>query len=284
LKRQLQTLNQGSKSCLEFLGETKSCADLLAAARQPIEEEDLISYVLGGLSPTYTTFTTLFTFSTRSSSMSFEDFQAELLNHEILLGHHQQLQQPPSAKSGNFALYSHKPKPFNGNYSKGKPGNFHKHSSQPHFSSNPSRQNFNSSGGYQRNTYQQPNFRHHGSNQFNAGNHSFSKPSILGTPNHLIPMKAPCQICRKPGHEALDCFQRMDYSYQGKTSPAQLAAMMARTSNEAFNQHDEDPWYADSGANNHVTGALSNLTLQEPFKGDEEVAVGNGIGLPISHI
>jgi hypothetical protein len=31
LKHQLQTLNQGSKSCSEFLGETKSCVDLLAA-------------------------------------------------------------------------------------------------------------------------------------------------------------------------------------------------------------------------------------------------------------
>jgi hypothetical protein len=61
--------------------------------------------------------------------MSFEYFQAELLNHEILLGHHQQLQQPSLAESGNFALYSHKPKPFNGNYFKGKPGNYRKHSS-----------------------------------------------------------------------------------------------------------------------------------------------------------
>jgi hypothetical protein len=284
LKRQLQTLNQGSKSCSEYLGETKACAALLAAAGQPVEEEDLISYVLGGLSPAYTTFITLFTFSTRTSSMSFEDFQAELLNHEILLGHHQQLQQPPSAESGNFALYSHKPKPFSGNYSKGKPGNYHKPNPQPHSSSHHPRQNSNFSGGYQRNTYQQHNFRRHGSNQFNPGNQSFSKPSILGTPNHLVPMKAPCQICGKSGHQALDCFHRMNYAYQGKTSPSQLAAMMARTSNEAIDQHDEDTWYADSGANSHVTGALSNLTLQEPFKGDEEVAVGNGTGLPISHI
>jgi hypothetical protein len=76
----------------------------------------------------------------------------------------------------------------------------------------------------------------------------------------------------------------MNYAYQWKTSPSQVAAMMARISNEAIDQYDEDPWYADSGANNHVTGALTNLTLQEPFKGDEEVAVGNGTGLPISHI
>jgi hypothetical protein len=46
---------------------------------------------------------------------------------------------------------------------------------------------------------------------------------------------------------------------------------------------NDQPWYADSGANNHVTAAIENLQLQEPFKGEEEVAVGNGSGLPISH-
>jgi hypothetical protein len=164
LKRQLQTLNQGSKSCSEFHEETKACAALLAATGQPVEEEDLISYVLGGLSPAYTTFITLFTFFTRTSSMSFEDFQVELLNHEILLGHHQQLHQPPLAEFGNFALYSHKPKPFCGNYFKGKPGNYHKPNPQPHSSSHHPRQNSNFSRGYQCNTYQQHNFRRHGSN------------------------------------------------------------------------------------------------------------------------
>ena len=85
LKHQLQTLNQGFKSCSKFLRKTKSCVDLLALAGQPVEEEDLISYVLGGLNSSYTTFITLFNFSTRTTSMSFEDFQAKLLNHEILL-------------------------------------------------------------------------------------------------------------------------------------------------------------------------------------------------------
>ena len=52
----------------------------------------------------------------------------------------------------------------------------------------------------------------------------------------------------------------------------------------AFASNEEDPWYADSGANNHVTAALDNLTLQEPFKGDEEVVVSNGTSLAISNI
>jgi hypothetical protein len=88
LKRQLQTLNQGSKTCLKFLNETKSCSALLAAARQPIKDDDLISYVLEGLNSSYTTFINLFNFITCTSSMSFEEFQCKLLNHEILLNNH----------------------------------------------------------------------------------------------------------------------------------------------------------------------------------------------------
>lgn len=68
----------------------------------------------------------------------------------------------------------------------------------------------------------------------------------------------------------------MNYSYQGRHPPSKLAAMNARTHPHLTRQNDEEPWYANSGANNHVTAALDNLTIQEPFKGDEEVAVGNG--------
>jgi hypothetical protein len=63
-----------------------------------------------------------------------------------------------------------------------------------------------------------------------------------------------------------------------------LAALVARLHPPASASIENDPWYADSGANNHVTVALDNLTLQEPFKGDDDVAIGNNTGLSISHI
>jgi hypothetical protein len=74
----------------------------------------------------------------------------------------------------------------------------------------------------------------------------------------------------------------MNYSYQGKSPPSQLAPMTAR-SNPHQDNAKEQPWYADSGANNHITADLDNLTIKEPYKGDEEVAVGNGTGLIITN-
>ena len=75
----------------------------------------------------------------------------------------------------------------------------------------------------------------------------------------------------------------MDYSYQDRNPPTQLAAMVAHT-NSQFPE-DEQPWYADSGANQHITADLENLNIsQEPYQGNADVAVGNGSTLQIANI
>ena len=43
--------------------------------------------------------------------------------------------------------------------------------------------------------------------------------------------------------------------------------------------HDENTWYADSGANQHNIADIANLHLVEQYTGDDKVAVGNGNGL-----
>ncbi|KAJ0045368.1 hypothetical protein Pint_05982 [Pistacia integerrima] len=60
-------------------------ADQLSAAGKPIENDDLISYVVGGLNPIFTPFITTLNVATHDHSISFDDFQTELLNFEQLL-------------------------------------------------------------------------------------------------------------------------------------------------------------------------------------------------------
>ncbi|KAJ0105533.1 hypothetical protein Patl1_18983 [Pistacia atlantica] len=60
LKRQLQTLTQGNNSCSEYHENAKSLADQLTAAGKPIDDQDLISFLLGGLQSSYTPFIRLF--------------------------------------------------------------------------------------------------------------------------------------------------------------------------------------------------------------------------------
>lgn len=95
-----------------------------------------------------------------------------------------------------------------------------------------------------------------------------SSSSILGPgPSHLqsqfsqgggspfFGTKLICQICSRPGHTALDCFNRLNLSYEGKTPSKKLTAMAA--------QHvPSDPsatWLSDSGANTHITSDLNNI-------------------------
>lgn len=43
------------------------------------------------------------------------------------------------------------------------------------------------------------------------------------------------------------------------------------------------PWLLDSGASHHVTTDLNSLSLHAPYDGTEELVVGDGMGLKITH-
>ena len=85
LKKQLQNFHQGSKPCAEYLQFAKSWANHLAAIGKPIDDEDLISFIMGGVNPSFNPFITSFFIATRDKALSLADFQDELLNHEMLL-------------------------------------------------------------------------------------------------------------------------------------------------------------------------------------------------------
>ncbi|KAB5537892.1 hypothetical protein DKX38_015425 [Salix brachista] len=71
LKRQLQNLQQGNKSCADYIQAAKSCANQLAAVGKPIDDDVFISYIIEGLNTEYTSFITSFSFATQDHSMSF---------------------------------------------------------------------------------------------------------------------------------------------------------------------------------------------------------------------
>jgi len=43
-------------------------------------------------------------------------------------------------------------------------------------------------------------------------------------------------------------------------------------------------WFPDISANQHVTPDLATLTASEPYLGNDNLHVGDGKGLPISHL
>ncbi|KAF5447742.1 hypothetical protein F2P56_033269 [Juglans regia] len=254
LKRQLQCLSQGAKSCSEYLQSAKVLADQLVAVGKPTEDEDLISFIISGLNPSFNGFITSFSLATRDNPLTFLDFQDELLSHEMLLK-----QQTPSPDPTNFALFMPKSNSPQQNRFPSRNGapHFHKKGKNPHTYNYPSR---------------------NGPSKLSAG--SAPKPPQQNNGQNFSNTSRPsCQICGKTSHTAIDCFHRMDYSYQGRHPPSQLAAMVAHT-NQTL---EEQPWYADSGANAHITNDLENLTIQQPFQGHDTVTVGDGAGIHIQN-
>jgi hypothetical protein len=78
----------------------KSLVDQLAIVGKLVPDEDLISYLVGGLTPCYNAFITSFSFMTKDAPMSLEDFQTQLFSHEQLLNN-----QLANTEAGTFALY-----------------------------------------------------------------------------------------------------------------------------------------------------------------------------------
>uniref|UniRef100_A0A2N9EGZ0 Integrase catalytic domain-containing protein n=1 Tax=Fagus sylvatica TaxID=28930 RepID=A0A2N9EGZ0_FAGSY len=76
LKRQLQTMRQDARTCTEYLQMAKSWADQLAAIGKPVDEDDLISFILSGLNPSFNVFITTFNLTTRDTPLPYANFES----------------------------------------------------------------------------------------------------------------------------------------------------------------------------------------------------------------
>ena len=165
----------------------------------------------------------------RKNPCLFFYFHVELLNYGLMQKFHNHTIQP---ETGSYALYSHK--------------------------------NSSKLGAHSNNINQS---RSSGTSKFPSSVPS-SSPFWLPLPHlsssssppvsHDSRSQSPCQICKIENHQALDCYNRMNYAFQGKHPPTELAAMVAEANTTYLNQHQ---WYADSGANIHVTFDAANLAI-----------------------
>ncbi|KAK1610011.1 hypothetical protein QYE76_033684 [Lolium multiflorum] len=75
-----------------------------------------------------------------------------------------------------------------------------------------------------------------------------------------------CQICDKEGHYAKDCWSR--YEEADSYGEKEINAAYGVDTN----------WYQDSGATHHITGELNNLSMRDTYKGYDKVNTANGQG------
>ncbi|KAL4183304.1 hypothetical protein AMTRI_Chr11g154520 [Amborella trichopoda] len=79
------------------------------------------------------------------------------------------------------------------------------------------------------------------------------------------------------GHVPLQCRKQLNHAFQPDLG-VNLNAFYAAHSNI------NDAWYPDSGASNHITADLSNLSLHSKYTGPAQINIGNGTGLSIKNI
>uniref|UniRef100_A0A2N9EHV2 Retrotransposon Copia-like N-terminal domain-containing protein n=1 Tax=Fagus sylvatica TaxID=28930 RepID=A0A2N9EHV2_FAGSY len=225
----------------------KSTRDKLFAVGVLVDNEELLHMVLKGLPKEFAPFASAI--RTRDDTISFEKLSVLLQTEEQSMT--EALDPFSNSALAMFVTNNQKPHTdfnggFNGNqgYNKGRGGRN---------SSNRGR------GGRSFGYYPTPSQMPHTSNS--------QPPSQFGSQGR--PERPTCQICWKAGHNAIDCYHRMDFAYQGKNPPTKLATMAS-----ALNlQHTQNSktLHTDTGASDHITANVSNLNTPTPYQGSNQV-------------
>ncbi|OIT30912.1 hypothetical protein A4A49_12719 [Nicotiana attenuata] len=260
LKSQIQNLPKGNLSITEYFEKKRAIADSLAESLYFVQDDDFISFVLNGLDSSFSIFKAAF--NMRSGPITPEELFGLLFQEKEHLA--EELRSTTvnthfgSAPSHALLTYnsSYPASPLNTNQSSilGPPPLFN------HLAHNP------------QNHAQSTVPQQHSHTSFSRSNNRQSKRRVQ------------CQIYGKNNHDARNCYNHSNE----KDFPPTRQPPSRSTPKQAHLASPStivDPaWYFDSGATHHVTSDMANLSLQADYTGNDGLAVGNGMKLPISHI
>ena len=337
IKYEINTLKKESMNVEDYCMKMKALADKLACAGSPLNDRELLMYILNGLGSGFLDIASFIT----ACKMDFDDAYALLLTHESRI--EQQEQDAKTVFNANLAQGM-----FNANFAQTK-GNHRRGGYTGGFQGN----YFGGRGSGTGRGFPSRNFS--GFNGFNGGYSGFSgygrgqnmyqmkgKPIFNGMsptmPSNFFGNSHQnsasiseeviiCQICSKPGHSADVCWYRFNEDfipassrvnnkgkipksaymtnlesanympsympnfdeYSAGMSPVYMPGFHASYSPGAaymanFEGPADEGWYLDSGATHHLTNNMANMHIREEFKGNDQLIIGNGQGLPITHV
>ncbi|KAF8389828.1 hypothetical protein HHK36_024347 [Tetracentron sinense] len=237
LIHQLQTIRKGNQGITDYLKSVKIICDELYAMQKPVYDRDKVFWTINGLGSRYDSFSDAI--MARPLLPTFSQLLASLLA----------LEQRTAMNTTDKNLMSES----------------HAYVGQ--------RQNKSNRGSKTWNKRQSFDSKERGFTQASHQPHTQSEPNkeVARGPN------PPCQICKKPGHDALRYWHRFNHSYQAEEIPQALAAM-------AITDPYDPEWIPDTGATSHMTNNPGILHSISPYNGSDVITVGNGNTLPISHI
>ncbi|KAK1599848.1 hypothetical protein QYE76_016695 [Lolium multiflorum] len=235
----------------EYLAKMQGFADELVAAGHPLQDRQLVSYILAGVGKDYNSLVAALGVATTPITLSMLCSQLHSYDQSQLLldGH----APPDFESSANAASKQGRPRSdyYNTNYSNNYNGRPHDRGDR--------RDDRHDDHGDRRDNLPYNQGRDGGRGP-PGGGRGRGQGRRCTTPW----VDVTCQICSKEGHYAKDCWSR--YSHDEKYGDKEIHAAYGVDTN----------WYEDSGATHHITSELNNLTLRDNYRGYDKVTSANG--------
>jgi hypothetical protein len=227
----LATTRKGASTMTEFYSKMKSYTDEMAASGQTLSDEEFVAYVLTGLDEeVYNSFVS--SIVTQVEPISPTELYSQMLPFEL------RLMKQAANTSYTSSFTNTASQGCGAPWTRGGP---------------PSRGRGRSSGSDRGSSSSGPCGGYNNSNYYRCSSGGVPSDATGGQ------NRPRCQVCKKVGHEADICWHRYDDSY----APDNRAANMALSSGADKN------WYLDSGATDHITEELEQLTMHQWHNGNE---------------
>ncbi|GKV49323.1 hypothetical protein SLEP1_g56078 [Rubroshorea leprosula] len=232
-------MKRDARPVSEYLRSLKTVANELGTMDHPLSDDDLTVYILNGLGLEFWEIAA--SLQTRDSSLSFDDLHDRLVAYEKSL-RRDEARIDVSPITAHFAST---------------PGLTSSTSSSAGILPTPSSR--------QSQFHPQPYRGRGGAGQFNKPN--LNRRRGQGPRYPTRPTGSTCQLCGHIGHLAQNC---PNFRVQSLGPMANYASSSNRFLGDCL---------LDSGANNHVTSDLANLTLHSEYNGPDKLQIGDGTGL-----
>lgn len=239
LRTELQNTKRDGKPVDDYLNRMKKIFDQLAIIQHPVDDNEKVRYVLGGLGEEYKMFVTALL--VKPPLPAFNSLRPLLLQHELMI-----LKEAESAANATpsdgvhnvlfSSIQNDKRNGGRGTFGRGRGNSY-------------SGRGYGGYGYGRGNDSRKQSFNR--GQQANRGHgHNYHGRGILPTPPNIQPETQPCQICRRWNHIAPDCY----YRYKGSNESMALTHSVS----------SENNWVVDSGATNHVTEDIGSSVGENP--------------------